>query len=453
MTPVPHIISPEIISPEAAAGLFLTSLKKPARILVAVSGGSDSTGLLVALASFLRDHIQPGLSLCAATVDHGLRSDSADETRQVAALCTSLGIKHVTRLWQGDKPATGIMAAAREARYQLLADAARELGADLVVTAHTRDDQEETFAMRATRGVGAVLGTRGINDSAGVGIADAVLFDRRIWVLRPFLSCRRAAIRAALQKKGIPWIEDPSNEDLKYERVRTRRKLAVEGRPTDPLEGGERRLQLSAAAAEWLDAGFTLHGGVVGHLSRDALITDPALLSYALGHLVAVLGGQAFPPGRDALQRILAFTATGAPGRMTAGRVVFDLRRDGLYLMREHRGILPLLLESGQSGIWDGRFEIVNGSAAAIRVEAGGGDAAAGTLLAGLPKGVRRRAAVVQPKILEATGAEIAAQTGRQLTVMPVLAPFDRFLTRFDLTLANSVAAVFARKSYLTLPL
>ncbi|MEZ2132117.1 tRNA lysidine(34) synthetase TilS [Sinorhizobium sp. CB9] len=435
-------MSPEIISPEAAAGLFLTSLKTPARILVAVSGGSDSTGLLVALASFLQDHSQPGLSLCAATVDHGLRADSADEARQVAALCAGLGIEHVTRLWQGQKPATGIMAAAREARYDLLADAARELGADLVVTAHTRDDQEETFAMRATRGI-----------SAGVGIADAVLFDRRIWVLRPFLSCRRAAIRAALQKKDISWIEDPSNEDLKYERVRTRRKLAEEGSPADPIEGGERRLRLSTAAAEWLEAAFTLHGGIVGHLSPEALVAHPALLSYALGHLVAVLGGQAFPPGRDALQRILAFIAAGTPGRMTAGRVVFDLRRNGLYLMRERRSILPLLLKPEQSGIWDGRFEIVNGSAAAIRVEAGDGDESAGALFATLPKGIRQRAAAVQPKILDAMGAEISAQMEGQVAVMPVLAPFDRFLTRFDLTFANSVAAVFARKSYLTLPL
>ena len=83
------------------------------------------------------------------------------------------------------------MAAAREARYELLTDAAAELTADLIVTAHTLDDQRETLAMRSTR-----------SDSLSTGIADAVLFDRRIWIARPFLSCLRTDIRAYLTERG-----------------------------------------------------------------------------------------------------------------------------------------------------------------------------------------------------------------------------------------------------------
>ncbi|WP_455873763.1 tRNA lysidine(34) synthetase TilS [Rhizobium yanglingense] len=125
------------------------------------------------------------ISLCAATIDHDLRAESADEARHVAALCKSLGIAHVIHVWRDPKPKTGIMVAAREARYELLADAAAELGANLIVTAHTLDDQRETRAMRGAR-----------SDNPSTGIADAVLFERRVWIARPFLSCLRADIRA-----------------------------------------------------------------------------------------------------------------------------------------------------------------------------------------------------------------------------------------------------------------
>jgi tRNA(Ile)-lysidine synthase len=169
-----------ILSPELAARRFLDSLAEPTRILVAISGGSDSTGLLLSLAEALKGGSNSQISLCAATVDHALRAESADEARQVATLCQSLNIPHVTCIWQGEKPKTGIMAAAREARYGLLADAADKLHADLIVTAHTFDDQQETLAMRGLR-----------SGQGSTGIADAVLFDRRIWIARPFLPCLR----------------------------------------------------------------------------------------------------------------------------------------------------------------------------------------------------------------------------------------------------------------------
>ena len=247
------------MSPEAAIGRFLTSLKTPARILVAISGGSDSCGLLLLLSEVLKATPNARISLFAATVDHALRNGSADEARDVAALCGSLGIPHNTVVWQGEKPKTGIMAAAREARYGLLAEAAEALGADLIVTGHTADDQRETLEMQGKRA-----------EQLSTGIADAVLFDRRFWILRPLLFSSRADIRRFLSTRGVRWIDDPSNEDMKYERVQTRRQLSLNtGAETDVGAAAQRRLAYSSSGAEWLDSYFRLHGGVLGQVIPD----------------------------------------------------------------------------------------------------------------------------------------------------------------------------------------
>lgn len=430
------------MSPEAAIGRFLTSLKTPARILVAISGGSDSTGLLLLLSEVLKATPNPRISLCAATVDHALRSGSADEARDVAALCGSLGIPHDTVVWQGEKPKTGIMAAAREARYGLLAEAAEALGADLIVTGHTADDQRETLEMQGKRA-----------EQLSTGIADAVLFDRRFWILRPLLFSSRADIRRFLSTRGVRWIDDPSNEDMKYERVQTRRQLSLNtGAETDVGAAAQRRLAYSFSGAEWLDSYFRLHGGLLGQVIPDGLRQDPAVFDYALGRLTAVFGGRPFVPGRVQMERLLAFADNGEPGRMTAGRVVFDLRRDGLYLARESRGILPLRLQPGEAGVWDGRFFVRNGSATVIHVDAAHAidiDEGSSTRF---PKATWKRAMASAPA-LSAHNVPLSAEFGRLVEVTPHFAPFDRFLTRFDFTFADRLSAVFSRAPYAEPPL
>ncbi len=430
------------MSPEAAIGRFLTSLKTPARILVAISGGSDSTGLLLLLSEVLKAAPNARISLCAATVDHALRSGSADEARDVAALCGSLGIPHHTIVWQGEKPKTGIMAAAREARYGLLAEVAEAFGADLIVTGHTAEDQRETLEMRGKR-----------TEQLSTGIADAVLFDRRFWIMRPLLFSSRADIRRFLSTRGVHWIDDPSNEDMKYERVQTRRQLSLNmGAETDVDTAAQRRLAYSSSGAEWLDNYFRLHGGLLGQVIPDGLRQDPAVFDYALGRLTAVFGGQPFVPGRVQMERLLAFAANGKPGRMTVGRVVFDLRRDGIYLARESRGILPLKLRPGETGVWDGRFSVRNGSTAVIHVDAAHAidiDEGSSTRF---PKAAWKRATASAPT-LSAHNVPLSAEFGRLVEVTPHFAPFDRFLTRFDFTFADRLSAVFSRVPYAEPPL
>ncbi|GAC1040052.1 tRNA lysidine(34) synthetase TilS [Rhizobium sp. No.120] len=425
------------ITPEAATSEFLHSLSKPAHILVAVSGGSDSTGLLIALAERLKSNPHNDITLTAATIDHGLRAASAEEAREVAALCASRGISHFIRRWEGEKPGTGIMAAAREARYVLLAELASEISADVIVTAHTLDDQRETMAMRgARRGQGGY----------GTGIADAVLFDRRIWIVRPFLACRRAEIRTDLKTHGVSWLDDPSNEDDRYERVRTRMDLARE--PVQmPIDGGADRAALSRRAAAWLDEHVAIHANALCVVDRSGLSADAAVVTYALSYLAAVFGGSSYPPGRAQMERVLEFVNGANFGRRTAGGVIFDLRRDALYLMRESRNIAPLSVLPGEKVNWDGRFEVENFGSTAVRISAPGAVNMT-TFPANLPGGVVKRAEATMPSIVTEEGDEAP-----RVALLPRLAPFDRFLTRFDLTFADRLSAAFGREAYRRLPL
>lgn len=435
-------MSPHSPSPEDATLQFLRSLRHPARLLVAISGGSDSTGLLIALNQALRDNAFPHITLTAATIDHALRGNSAAEAEDVANLCTKLGITHCIRRWNAEKPVTGISAAAREARYHLLADAADELGATLILTAHTLEDQAETIAMRAAR--------RDTQDASGLaGMADAVLYDRRIWIARPLLTCRRADIRRLLSDNGLGWIDDPSNTNTRYERVRTRQTLAESGLPELDPQPAARRTVLSARAADRLRNHATAIAGAALQIAPAGLAEPGDDLRHALAAAIATVGGRVHGPGRDSMDHVLAFLEQQPGGQLTTGRTVLAHRRDGLFILRENRGILPLVIAPGEASLWDGRFDIANLSDVALFVE---GDADSGDieLALNLPPGLARLARKGLPRLSRSDDGQPAAPHEARITIR--IAPYDLFLPRFDLQLANALAAIFGRDPYLPPP-
>jgi tRNA(Ile)-lysidine synthase len=217
-------------------------------MILAVSGGPDSTALLW-LAARWRARCKHGPKLIAVTVDHGLRPESAREARAVKRLAHKLGVAHRTLRWSGKKPESGIQQAAREARYRLLADAARKAGARHILTAHTLDDQAETVLFRLARGSG-IAGLRGMGREAPVpsfrGAVDSCL-------VRPLLEIPKSRLLATLAAAKIPFADDPSNRDPRFTRPRLRELmpgLAAEGLDARRLSSFARRMARADQAIE-----------------------------------------------------------------------------------------------------------------------------------------------------------------------------------------------------------
>jgi len=212
------------ISAQDAKRLFADWKAAPA-IVLAVSGGPDSIALMW-LAARWRRTLAHGPRLIAVTVDHGLRAEAAGEARDVKRLARTLDLTHRTMRWTGEKPKTGLPAAARTARYRLLAQAARAIGATHILTAHTRDDQAETVLMRLLRG----SGIGGLAAMARETERDGVL------LARPFLHVSKSQLVATLRKAKIGFADDPTNRDTNFTRPRLREIM-----PVLAAEGGDAR--------------------------------------------------------------------------------------------------------------------------------------------------------------------------------------------------------------------
>ncbi|KQQ23871.1 tRNA(Ile)-lysidine synthetase [Methylobacterium sp. Leaf123] len=189
---------------------FLDDSARPA--LLAVSGGPDSTALMHAAARSGNDRV------CVATVDHALRPGSVEEAIGVGHLAAELGLIHTILTWDAPRHGSRIQAAARGARYRLLADHAARIGAHLVLTAHTLDDQAETVLMRLIAGSGP---------SGLAGMRNERPLAPGIRLARPFLSIPKADLVAYCERHQLPFLRDPSNTDERFTRARLRRLLPL----------------------------------------------------------------------------------------------------------------------------------------------------------------------------------------------------------------------------------
>lgn len=407
-------------------------------VVAAVSGGSDSVALLLLLKSHLDRHY-PDARLLAVTVDHALRPDSAAEAEGVARLCESRGIAHRTIVWRGPKPSAGIPAAAREARYHLLAQAGHEAGLSIVATGHTADDQAETIWMRQARGSDA--------DALGLaGMAPATLREGRVWIVRPLLEIRRATLRDLLRNADVGWIDDPTNSDRRFERPRLRA-AGNDDRMAEALSTARRaaraRLDLNSRAGKLVQALADMPVPGLVRLGRkfvNASDRDAAL--HALRLLLAVTGGNMFPPSRDRVDDLLARLSTGRRMRATLSRCVIDSRGTGIFLHREARD-LPPAGRAAAGQVWDGRRRIKLSAIKPSLIVAPRGEEAVGkiaALPAEVPESIAAAALAAEPVLLDGETGLLATESRQRGWCEPVMAPWHLFLSCFDLTLARAIS-------------
>jgi tRNA(Ile)-lysidine synthase len=238
---------------DAEADRLFADLVNERALVLAVSGGADSTALLYLLARWRKRH-QPSPQLHAVTIDHGLRPQSRREASGVKRIAAQLGVVHRTMRWTGEKPATGLQEKARAERYRLLLAAAHKAGARCVITAHTLDDQAETVLFRLARGSGlAGIGAMARVSRAGFHAPVMRGAKGSPALVRPLLDVAKARLVATLRAAGIAHVEDPSNDDPRFARVRWRKlapALAAEGLTAERLVQLARRVRRNEAAIE-----------------------------------------------------------------------------------------------------------------------------------------------------------------------------------------------------------
>jgi tRNA(Ile)-lysidine synthase len=307
-------------------------------LAVAVSGGRDSLCLALLASEWAASREGRAIALI---VDHGLRSESAVEAQSTVHLLEGLGIESAVLSWTGDKPRTGLQEAARDARYRLLREACRERGILHLLVAHHADDQAETIAMRAAR-------SSGPDGLAGMA---ALVEWPEVRLLRPLLAVRRAALTATLTVRGIPWIDDPSNVDPRFERARLRLAgLGEASRPNADLVRVAHERGAAAAGVALLepraDGGVALDPQVLERLPQDAR-------GRLVSRVVQAIGGGRHPPRRERLDRALA-RLSGPLERGKSGREG-DFTLSGCqFLLRQAVGSRQLVWivrpESGRKG-------------------------------------------------------------------------------------------------------
>lgn len=321
----------------------------PNALGVAVSGGGDSMALLFLLQNLAE---ASSTTLHVVTVDHGLRPEAAEEARMVARHAAALGLSHDTLTWRGWDGQGNLQNEAREARFSLIADWARQRGIGDVAMGHTADDQAETLLMRLARRAGVDGLTAMSPQSTRHGVT---------WH-RPLLSLRREALREYLRRQGTDWAEDPGNEDLRYARIRARQALAtLEPLGIDPQALADVAANMGSARAA-LDFYADRAAGEIMQAQAGAVTIDAEALfdlpdetrRRLVQRAIQWITGHIYPPRRAALSALIDDMAQGRGGTLDGCQTLS--RRGQIWIFREFNALRGEAVPV--DALWDGRWRV-----------------------------------------------------------------------------------------------
>jgi tRNA(Ile)-lysidine synthase len=334
---------------------------EPTRIGVAVSGGSDS---MAALHLMVQAGVLRGWTVQAVTVDHGLRAEAADEARFVAAACARIGVAHTVLQWRREGVTGNLQDQARLGRYGVMTAWAREQGITHMVLGHTADDQAETFLMGLAReaGIDGLVGMRSGWKAEGVK-----------WV-RPFLVQERGDLRDYLERQAIKWVEDPSNADDRFTRVRARRVLEA----LKPL--GITVARLTGVMANLCEAQGAVGTAVrraeheLATIAAGAVTFDRKLFRREGGEVqrrlvigaLRWIAGAKYAPRANAMFRLLMNIQVGKDSTLAGCRI--RVEDTEIRILREPKAVTGVACPTDQP--WDNRWHLTGPHAPDLTIRA-----------------------------------------------------------------------------------
>jgi tRNA(Ile)-lysidine synthase len=305
---------------DGEANALFRGLEDLPGLVLAVSGGPDSTALLLLAARWVK-RLKHAPKLIAVTIDHGLRPEAAREAAIVKRLARRLGVPHRTLHWRGRKPRNGLQEAARQARYELLAQIATRARFAHILTAHTLDDQAETVLFRLARGSG-LFGLTGMAHAAPLPLRGV----REIFLVRPLLHIPKARLIATLAAERIAYAEDPSNRDPRFTRARLRTLM-----PALAREGLDAR-GLARLAVRLRRAESTIQVAV--QAARSALAPQPWPQHGPIAFATAAFAGLPAEVGLRLLGAAVAHTGNEGPVELAKLESLYEALRQARSRLR-----------------------------------------------------------------------------------------------------------------------
>ena len=336
---------------------------------LAVSGGADSLALIVLVHRWLQMRAA-GPRIVVYTMDHGLRKEAASECENVEQIAGQYGFEVRTLMWRGEKPTTGMQAAARHARYNLMGQAMREEGVEILLTGHHGDDQAETVLMRLAHSSG-LNGLRGMEKTAVIMGTN---------VFRPFLTLPKSRLVNVINEAGLKIAVDPSNEDAKYERVRWRQ-----------MRGALAEMGLTSSVLSKFAARMGRANAALEEIAQNAYYSDVKNDQFGVGSILhKTLIGLGAETGIRVLSRMI-FTASGGRSKGELGQLEMsvDLIKNqhfkgvavGGCMVQKYQDIIVVFREAfrvseltsellpAEKMIWDQRFSITNNTDMPLKIK------------------------------------------------------------------------------------